>query len=173
MGTNALLVLDGIRDVERVLGELTVSGSSDSEQQIADSFRDDVCWIEHDSDYHPDAPKADRLYIQMLCRYWYPGELHYSPGNWPAVSRVCQTLWNIESDIVVHYMPDYVDIDELTEQLVTDAHRLTPSRVAELDEECNRAQFVREQLNLARAQSRANDRWHGLDGMGRLGPHCM
>lgn len=164
IGTDALLVLDGIRDVGRVLGEMTVNGSSGPDQQVIDSLRDDVGWIELDSEYHPDAPKADRLYIQMLCRYWYPGELHYSPGNWPAISGVCQRLWTIDPNVVVHYMPECDYIDELTaDELIEDAHCLTPAIVAQLDEESARAEFLRDQRARARQQSPDNDHWRGLE----------
>jgi hypothetical protein len=166
MGTGALLVLDAVRDINQVLREMTVGGSSGEDQQIVDSLRDDVSYVERDSEYHPEAPKDDRLYVQMLCNYWYPGELHYSPGNWWSVSELCKRLWDTEPTIVVHYMPECDYIDELTaDELIRNAHLLTPTRVIELDDECTRTQRaieLRNQLGQHRSQSRANDSY-GLD----------
>lgn len=85
--------------------------------------------------------KPDRVFVSMLARYWYPGESHYSPGNWSMVSTVCQTVWAIEPGIVVHYIPEpdsLFDVD--SDEIIKDAHRLTPERVAELDDESSRAE---------------------------------
>lgn len=161
MSTGALLVLDAVRDMDRVLRVLTVDGSSGEGHQIVEALRDDVYLVERDAEYHPSSPKDDRLFVQMLCNYWYPGELHYSPGNWWAVSDLCKRLWDTEPTIVVHYMPECDFIDELAaEELIRRAHLLTPARVVELDGESTNAQRaidLQNRLSRCRAQSPAHD----------------
>ena len=88
-------------------------------------------------------------------------QLHYSPGNWWAVSDLCKRLWDTEPTIVVHYMPECDFIDELAaEELIRRAHLLTPARVVELDGESTNAQRaidLQNRLSRCRAQSPVRD----------------
>lgn len=122
MGVNAVLVLDEVRDVDQVIGELTANSN--------------VLSVEQDSYYHPDAVKADRVYVTTFSRYWYPNGIysHRSPGNWVAVSAVCQVVWALDPNIVVHYIPEPDWIGDVTAaEVIENGHRLTPASVAELD----------------------------------------
>ncbi len=153
MGVDAVLVLDEVRDVDRLIGQMTIPDPSRyQKQKIVPALDDLVCSVLPDSYYKtkPDSRlnygrlpvpvKPDRVFVQMLSRYWYPGESRRSPGNWNMVSTVCRTVWAIEPGIVVHYMPEPFDDDLYeTDEIIKDAHLLTPERVAELDKESARA----------------------------------
>lgn len=94
MSTGALLVLDAVRDMDRVLRVLTVDGSSGEGHQIVEALRDDVYLVERDAEYHPSSPKDDRLFVQMLCNYWYPGSCTIAPetgGQYQTSARDCGT----------------------------------------------------------------------------------
>lgn len=139
MSTCAVLVLDDVSDVDRLVGELVVGNKGAREQQIIDTFSDDINRVVRGGDYYPQDTREGRLYIEMLCNYWYPGELHYSPGNWEAISRLCRKLWDSDPAITIHYMHELnLDPDLAPDELVTGAHRLTANRVAELDDVADR-----------------------------------
>lgn len=139
MSTCAVLVLDDVGDVDWLVGELVVGDESAEDQQIIDAFSDDICRVERGGDYYPKDTRAGRLYIEMLCNYWYPGELHYSPGNWEAISRLCRKLWDGDPAITIHYMHENnLDPDLPPDELVMGAHRLTANTVAELDDLADR-----------------------------------
>jgi hypothetical protein len=163
MGVDAVLVLDEVHDVDRLISQMTIPDPRvrkrhlrpHGHQTMKPAFDGLVFDVRPDSFYRtePDSPfayvsrsqpvpvKPDRVFVSMLSRYWYPGESHYSPGNWDMVSTVCQAVWVIEPGIVVHYMPEpdsLFDVDPV--EIIKDAHLLTPERVAELDEESARAE---------------------------------
>ncbi|MEW2484289.1 hypothetical protein AB0876_32355 [Mycobacterium sp. NPDC049093] len=157
MGVDALLVLDEVRDVDRLIGEMTIPDPAVRYQRIVPALKGLVFAVRPDSYYKPaphpifgapsddrrDMIKPDRVFVSTLSRYWYPGESPYSAGNWHMVSRICQILWAIEPGIVVQYRPEPdslfdMDTDEVTEG----AHCLTPECVAELDKECARAEAL-------------------------------
>lgn len=143
MGVDAVLVLDEVRDVERLIDEMTIPNPSVRYQTVVPALDGMVCDVRPDSFYKTDpnssgfaygsqprpvAVKPDRTFVNMLSRYWYPGESHYSPGNWDMVSTVCQMVWAVEPDIVVHYMPEpdsLFDVDPI--EMIKDAHLLTRS----------------------------------------------
>lgn len=129
MGVSGVLV----RDVDRLLGEMTIPDPSVRYVRIADSLDGIVFSVRPDSYYNPDAPKADRVFVNLLSRCWYPGESHYSPGNWHAVSTVCRMVWDRDPTIVVHYIPEPNWIGDLTaDEVIGDGHLLTPTSVDEL-----------------------------------------
>lgn len=135
MSTCAVLVLDDVGDVDRLIGELVVGDEAAKDQQIVETFSDDICRVERGGVYYPGGTRDGRLYIEMLCNYWYPDELHYSPGNWTVISRLCSKIWNVDPAITIHYMHELnLDPDLAPDDLVKGAHRLTPKRIAELDD---------------------------------------
>lgn len=139
MSTCAVLVLDDVGDVDRLVGELVVGDEAAKDQQIIDTFSDDINRVVRGGDYYPKDTRDGRLYIEMLCNYWYPDELHYSPGNWEAISRLCHKLWEFDPAITIHYMHELnLDTDLAPDELVKGAHRLTVKRVAELDDVADR-----------------------------------
>lgn len=141
MGVDAVLVLDEVGDVDRILGEMTIPDPSVRYQRIVDALRGLVSAVRLDSFYNPEDPKPDRVFVDLLARYWYPGESHYSPGNWRMVSRVCRFVWAIDPSIVVHYIPEQDWIGDMTaNEVIEDAHVLTPARLVELDIECDHAE---------------------------------
>lgn len=164
MGTSGLLVLDDVQDVGLVFRELVVSGTGGEEQQIVEAFSDDVHRIERGGDFYPDDAGEGRLYIEMLCNYWYPGELHYSPGNWEAVSRLGRKLWQIDPALTLHYMPEYQGSGgDTSADVIAKAHGLTEGRVAELDIESARELRAREVRNRIGQHGTVRADGYGLD----------
>lgn len=134
MGTSAELVLDEVPDVDRLIDALTIPAPAKGRQKIIPELDNDVFSVRPVSWYKPDYVKADRVIVSMSANYWYPGESHYSPGNWYSISDTCRFIWAIEPAIVIHYIPEPDWIGDIpADGLIAHAHLLTPESVAELD----------------------------------------
>ncbi|WP_457181009.1 hypothetical protein [Mycobacteroides abscessus] len=141
---SAELVLDAVPDVDRLIGAMTIPDSCVRRQRIIPELNNDVFMVRPVSWYNPDYVKADRVIVTMSANYWYPGESHYSPGNWYSIADTCRFIWAIEPAIVIHYIPapDWIG-DLAADDLTADAHLLTPAAIAELDIQCAQAEAAR------------------------------
>lgn len=145
MGVSAVLVLDEVRDVDRLLSQMTIPNPAVRHPKIVAALEHDVYWVKPDSFYHPVGAKADRVLVDMQTNYWWPGMTYRTPGNWYSVSHTCRFIWAIDVSIVVHYRPEPDWIGDLTpDELIANADHLTPARVEELDGEADRALEARE-----------------------------
>lgn len=155
MGVSALLVLDGVRDVERLLSEMTIPDSAVRHARPVAALEHAVHWVKPDSFYHPEGAKPDRVIVDLQSNYWWPGMTHRTPGNWSVVSRTCRFIWAVDASIVVHYRPEPDWIGDLTpDELIADADRLTPARVEEFDREADRALEARALIGTGAGASR-------------------
>jgi hypothetical protein len=116
---SAVLVLDNVRDVDRVVSELA------ADVQVVSAHPDR--YYGRDSSLNLDSPKPDRVFVILTCRYRYPIE------NRRPVVDVCQAIWALEPTATVHYIadPDWVG-DLTTTEVLEGGHLLTPEVVAAL-----------------------------------------
>ncbi|MBN7567087.1 hypothetical protein ACM0AZ_24970 [Mycobacteroides abscessus subsp. massiliense] len=143
MGVSAELVLDGVSDVDRLIGAMTVPDTDavGHRQRIIPELDNAVFSVRPVSWYGPDYVKVDRAVVNMNANYWYPGESHYSPGNWHSIADTCRFIWAIEPTIVIHYIPEPDWIGDIAAaDLIAAAHLLTPAVCAELDVQCAHAE---------------------------------
>lgn len=152
MGVSALLMLDEVRDVDRVLGAMTVRDDPHALSvparvrsfPVVDVLKHDVDRVDLDSYFNPDTATAGRLFVSMSTNYWYPGMSYRTPGNWPPVSRTCRFIWALEPTVVVYYMPEPDWVGDLTSaELIARADVLTPAVVTEFDDHAAQAEAAR------------------------------
>ncbi|SHU69167.1 Uncharacterised protein [Mycobacteroides abscessus subsp. abscessus] len=144
MGVSAELVLDAVPDVDRLIGAMTIPDTGVRWQRIISELDNDVFSVRPVSWYKPEYVKVDRVIVHMSANYWYPGESHYSPGNWYSIADTCRFIWAIEPTIVIHYIPEPDWVGDLpAAELIANAHLLTPGSVAELDVKCAQAEEER------------------------------
>lgn len=135
MGVDSVLVLDGVKDVERVIAEIQCPANDGI-----------VFGVNPDSFYHSDAPLQDRVFVALGSRYWRPGHQHNEPFNWRPVPDVCRQIWSIDPAIVVHYRSESLEWfgDMPHDRIIETAERLTPVRIAELNTICDREEHQRQ-----------------------------